>query len=144
MQCYENYSLNRANSRSPICQQPCLQFALQWSHNERDGASHHRCLNCLLNRLFRRHKGASNAKNVFNWWHHHGIHILSDLFSAVYCCTKASFICIQEQLLQQARIYRDNGSGWGGGGGGGVCGAVTEAPSIIFSLREIWFSKSIG
>ena len=27
---------------------------LQWSHDERDGVSNHRHLNCLLNRLFRR------------------------------------------------------------------------------------------
>ena len=26
---------------------------LQWRHNERDGVSNHRCLGCLLNRLFR-------------------------------------------------------------------------------------------
>ena len=27
---------------------------LLWRHNERDGVSNHRCLDCLLNRLFRR------------------------------------------------------------------------------------------
>ena len=29
-------------------------FTLQWHHNERDGISNHRHLDCLLNRLFRR------------------------------------------------------------------------------------------
>ena len=29
-------------------------LVLQWSHNERDGVSHHRRLDCLLNSLFRR------------------------------------------------------------------------------------------
>ena len=28
-------------------------FTLQWRHNERNGVSNHRCLNCLLNRFFR-------------------------------------------------------------------------------------------
>ena len=29
-------------------------MSLQWFHDERDGVSNHRCLDCLLNRLFRR------------------------------------------------------------------------------------------
>ena len=66
---------------------------LQWRHNECDGVSNHRRLDCLLNRLFRRkskktsklHKTglctgnspmtgefpaqtASNAKNASIWW----------------------------------------------------------------------------
>ena len=71
-------------------------FPLMWRHNERDSVSNHRCLYCLLNRLFRcrpkitsklrvRHwplcgeftggnspaQRASNAKNVSIWWRHH-------------------------------------------------------------------------
>ena len=30
------------------------KFALEWRHNERDGVSNHRRLDCLLNPLFRR------------------------------------------------------------------------------------------
>ena len=73
-----------------------LQFLLQWRYNERDGVSNHRCLDCLLSRLFGRRskkssqlrttglcegnspmtgefpaQRASNAKNVFIWWRHH-------------------------------------------------------------------------
>ena len=68
---------------------------LQWHHNQLDGISNHRSLDCLLNRLFRRRskkasklhvtglcegnppglvvspKRASNAENVSIWWHHH-------------------------------------------------------------------------
>ena len=68
---------------------------LQWRHNEHDGVSIHRRLDCLLNRMFRciskktskrRVTGLcegnspvtgefpaqkpSNAENVFIWWHH--------------------------------------------------------------------------
>ena len=68
---------------------------LQWSHNERDGVSNHRRLDCLLNRLFSRRskttsklrvtglcewnlpgtgefpaQRASNAENVSIWWRH--------------------------------------------------------------------------
>ena len=38
-------------------QWPCLfsgALSLQWRHNERNGVSTHRCLDCFLNRLFRR------------------------------------------------------------------------------------------
>ena len=70
--------------------------ALQWRHNERDGVSNHRRLDCLLKRLFRRRskktsklpvtglcegnspvtgefpaQRASNAENVSIWWRHH-------------------------------------------------------------------------
>ena len=71
---------------------------LQWGHNDRDGVSTHRCLDCMLNRLFRRRskktsklrvtgpcewkppvtsgfpsQRASDAKNVSIWLHHHAI-----------------------------------------------------------------------
>ena len=69
--------------------------SLQWRHNERDGWNH-RCLDCLLNRLFRRRskktsklrvtgyygeivpvtgelpaQRASNTGNASIWWRHH-------------------------------------------------------------------------
>ena len=69
---------------------------LQWRHNERDGVSNHRRLDCSINRLSRRRSNktsklpapglcggnspitgefpaqrASNAENVSIWWHHH-------------------------------------------------------------------------
>ena len=62
---------------------------LQWRHNDRDGVSDHRCLDCLLNRLFRgRSKKTTkprvtggfhlqmvcNAKNASIWWRHHRTH----------------------------------------------------------------------
>ena len=72
-------------------------IALQWRHNERNGVSNHRRLDCLLNRLFRRRskktsklratglcgvnspvtgefpsQRASNAENVSIWWRRHG------------------------------------------------------------------------
>ena len=70
--------------------------SVQWRHNGRDGASNHRRLGGLLNRLFRRRskktskfrvtdlcegnssvtgefpsQRASNAENVSIWWRHH-------------------------------------------------------------------------
>ena len=75
---------------------PVYRCTLQWRHNEREGVSNHRCLDCLLNRLFRcrskktaklRVTGlcegnspgtgefpaqrASNAEYVSIWWRHH-------------------------------------------------------------------------
>ena len=75
------------------------ELALQWCHNERDGISNHRDLDCLLNRVFRsRSKKTSklrvtglcegnpsvtggfpsqmhsNAENCSIRWHHHGSH----------------------------------------------------------------------
>ena len=71
--------------------------SLQWRHNECDGISNHRCLDCLLNCLFRPRlkktlklhvtglcegnspatggfplQRASNVENVSIWWCHHG------------------------------------------------------------------------
>ena len=73
-----------------------LSFSLQWRHNGHDCISNHQPHDCLLNRLFRRRSKqisklgvtglcaghslvtgefpaqmASNAENVFLWWHHH-------------------------------------------------------------------------
>ena len=73
-----------------------VRSPLQWCHNECDGISNHQPHDCLLNHLFRcrskktsklRVTGlcagnspvtnafpaqmASNAENVFVWWHHH-------------------------------------------------------------------------
>ena len=69
--------------------------ALRWRHNGRYSYSNHRCLDCLLNRLFMRRskktlnlrtglcvensmvtgefpsQSASNAENVSIWWRHH-------------------------------------------------------------------------
>ena len=70
---------------------------LQWHHNERDGFSNHRRLDCFLNRLIRRRpmktskfrftglcdgtspvtgefptQMVSNAEDVSIWWHHPG------------------------------------------------------------------------
>ena len=66
--------------------------SLQWSRNERDGVSNHRCLNCLPNRVFRGrpmktlkhrvdspHKGPVTLKKCSFWWRHH---ILSMAFQA--------------------------------------------------------------
>ena len=43
------------------------RLALRWRHNERDGISNHRCLDCLLYRLFRRssQKYQSSASLAF-------------------------------------------------------------------------------
>ena len=71
-------------------------YSLQWRHNERDGVSNHRCLDGLLNRLFRRRskktsklrvtglcernspvtgefpsQRVSSTENVSIWWRHH-------------------------------------------------------------------------
>ena len=80
---------------------------LQWRHNEHEGVSNHRPLECLLNRLFRHiskkplklrvtglcegnspvtdgfpAQRASNAENVSIWWRHHELVALSGNLSA--------------------------------------------------------------
>ena len=77
-----------------------ITWILQWHHNERDCASNHGCLHCLLNRLFRRRskktlklsvtgccegnspvtgefpaQRTSNAENASIWLRHHVIWI---------------------------------------------------------------------
>ena len=72
-----------------------ITITLRWRHNAHDDVSNHRCLYCLLNRLFRHRskkssklrvtglcegsspvtsqfpaQRASNAENAFIWWRH--------------------------------------------------------------------------
>ena len=79
--------------------------ALQWRHNERDGASNHQSYDRLLNNSFRRRskktsklrvtglcdgnspvtgdfpaQRASNVENVSIWWRHHGTVVLYSMF----------------------------------------------------------------
>ena len=93
----------------PCCQRSYLRghhtsllwTSLQWRHNECDGVSNHRCLDCLLNQLVRRwskktskhhvtglcewnppvtggfpSQRASNSQNVSIWWCHHVFKII--------------------------------------------------------------------
>ena len=39
-------------------------YTLQWRHNERDGVSNHRCLDCLFNRFFRRRSKTTSKLHV--------------------------------------------------------------------------------
>ena len=41
---------------------------LEWRHNERDGVSNHRRLDCLLNRLFRRRSNTPSKLRVTDLW----------------------------------------------------------------------------
>ena len=94
----EMIGYRRSSSCNGIGVVAFIYKALQWRHNERDGVSNHRRLDCLLNRLFRRwskkqwklriiglcernppviggfpSQRARNAENVSIWWRHHGI-----------------------------------------------------------------------
>ena len=85
-------SLVTMNAVSMISRIP----SLQWRHNERDGVSSHRRLDCIPNRLFgcrskkhqnsasvafvrgihrwpvySPHKGQYNVENITIWWRHH-------------------------------------------------------------------------
>ena len=85
------------NPVASACEQG-VELTLQWRHNERNGVSNHRHLDCLLNRLFRRRskktsklrvtglcegnsrvtgeflaQRTSNAESVSIWWRHHDI-----------------------------------------------------------------------
>ena len=71
--CNENNNHSRENGFTHIClHEFCfswlrlnIQWPLQWRHNEQDGASNHRHLNYLLNRLFkRRSKKTSNSASL--------------------------------------------------------------------------------
>ena len=42
----------------------CLDDALQWRYNERDGVSNHRRLDCWLNRLFKRRSNKTSQLHV--------------------------------------------------------------------------------
>ena len=78
---------------------PDIKTSLQWRHNQRDGVSNHRRLDCSLNRLLRRRskkelklrvtgfcegnslvngfpaQRVSKARDVSIWWRHHAIFI---------------------------------------------------------------------
>ena len=57
---------------------PSSKIPLQWRHNERDGVSNHRRLDCLLNRLFRRwSKKTSKLRHWPLWRRSTGDHWIS-------------------------------------------------------------------
>ena len=113
-------------------------MALQWRHNERHSVSNHQPLDCLLRRLFRRaskkasklrvtglceekppvsggfpSQKASNAKNVYVWWRHHG--------------QDNSFVTLFMQNKWQAIIWtNDQISHWG-----------LFKPSVNFSINKL-------
>ena len=61
--CHNEFNGTGAVIRSPVKQTE----SLQWRHNERNGVSNHRRLDCLLNRLLRRRskKTSSSASQDF-------------------------------------------------------------------------------
>ena len=88
--------VSSAHLWGPIITHSGFPKSLQWRHNERDGGSNHRLLDCLINRLISRSskkasklrvdglcegippvtsrfpsQRASNAENVSIWWRHH-------------------------------------------------------------------------
>ena len=95
------YNQTRGNTNCvpksyPSARAFCIKSSIMWRHNERDGASNHQRIDCLLNRLFRRRSKktskfrvagpcegnspvtgefpspwASNVENVSIWWSHH-------------------------------------------------------------------------
>ena len=88
---------------------------LQWCHNERDGVSNHRRLDCLLNRLFRRRskkisntapltpsQRASNAENVSIWWRHH----------AFVWCLCSCWLGAPMKVSEHTVAFRETASSW--------------------------------
>ena len=109
------------------CSELCWASSLQWRHNKRNGVSNLQCLDCLLNRLFRRRskktskirvtglcegnppvtggfpsQRASNAENVSILWRHHAVtgditRIVQGYFIGIGCTNNAS---VREAALQ--------------------------------------------
>ena len=52
------------HSRFKVGEVPIKQLILHWHHNQRDSVSNHRCLDCLLNRLFRRRSKKTSKLRV--------------------------------------------------------------------------------
>ena len=99
------------------------QMTLQWCHDERDGVSNHRRLDCLLNRFFFRRKSmkisefcvtslcegnspvtgefpakrASNAENTIDWVSNTRLmqtrFRTSVLITSLYCCHDCTLAC---------------------------------------------------
>ena len=95
--------------------QGLLFDTLQWRHNELDGVSNHRRLDCLLKCLFMRRsqnssklcdtglcdgnppvtggfpsQRASNAETVSLWWRHHEYSYNADIIACSYRCVNKS------------------------------------------------------
>ena len=125
--------------------------SLQWHHNERDGVSHHRRIDCLLNRLFRRRSNwnmvrvtgpliegnppltsgfpsrrASNADNVSIWWRHH-VRLLSPKIRR-----KPGLIDGRITL----KVSAEGGGGVGGGGGEGGYQIDTLSRSLFIHCNS--------
>ena len=99
------FPMQPMTKRSSKYRQFSFSGALQWRHNERDGVTNHRCLDCLLNRLFKcrskktstfrvtgfcewnppvtggfpSQRASRDAENVSIWWRHHARRFLQHL-----------------------------------------------------------------
>ena len=106
-------------------------LTLQWRHNENDDISNHQPHDCLLNRLFRRKskktpklrvtglcagnspvtdefpvQRASYAENVYIWWRHHEIMVLSVSHSMALAnhANRRSIYWIRTQIWMRVEI----------------------------------------
>ena len=68
-------------------------ISLQWRHNERDGVSNHRRIDCLLNCFFRQNKEKSELRDtglcevippVSIWWRHHDMPLSDPLVLEIH------------------------------------------------------------
>ena len=117
------YLITRDNKEQTLCISSAIfctfYSSLQWRHNERDGVSNHRRLDCLLNCLFRHRsrkasrlrvtglcegnlsvtgefpvQRISNAENVSIWWRHHEYYVEVGVFW--------KYLMVSDRILQQS------------------------------------------
>ena len=105
-----------AKQRAISINQTWISWTLQWRHNERNGVSNRRRLDCLLNSLFRRRskkhqspasQKVSNAENVSISW---PWTLNCELFVSTWCGIIDDFIAMLQAYMYSDRIsVRING-----------------------------------
>ena len=68
------YLANQVTLQTINYNNPNINSILQWRHNKGNGVSNHRCLDCLLNRLFRRRSKKTSKLRVASLAFVRGIH----------------------------------------------------------------------
>ena len=99
-------------------------WPLRWRHNERDGVSNHRHLDCLLNRLLRRRSNKTSRPRVTGLCENS---LMTGEFPVQRPVTRKCFYLMMSSCKTTLKVWR--------------CCVTTTTPMRIFPRFQLWAHK---
>ena len=105
---------------------------LQWHHNECDGVSNHRLLECLLNRLFRHRPKNTSKLHVtgLRWMPQHRTSEKSTLVQVMAWCHQATSHYLNQCWTRSPTPYGITGPQWVNSLAPGRCGCDFKCENV--------------